>query len=237
METDPDRRHPVPAVSKILCSNNVRGLAGNLTDLTVASSHCDIPLCSETLVSDMLHVSELLAPGFGRPVWLCGGKMSRARGKAAYLRDGYTIFRQHKFKCGCCEMLVFTVCGSRQNLYVFSLYRNPDLNDWIFYCLLASMAAVQAEDIRASFLFVGDSNGHHQERLSSTTTNRHGVAAFDFATVCGCDQLVVGPTHTRGGTLDLLMIDAPDLVRVVVLAPIGNSDHSSLSALISMAQA
>ena len=35
---------------------------------------------------------------------------------------------------------------------------------------------------------------------------------------------VVGPTHVRGGTLDLLMTDVPDLVRVAVVAPIGNSD-------------
>ena len=69
------------------------------------------------------------------------------------------------------------------------------------------------------------------------TTNRHGVAAFEFATVSGCDQLVVGPTHARGGTLDLLMTDVPDLVWIAVVAPIGNSDHSSLSAVISMAQA
>ena len=123
--------------------------------------------------------------------------------------------------------MVLRVCGVRQNLYVNSLYRNPDLDDRIFDYLLASMAAVQAEDVRASFLFVGDLNGHHQEWLGSTTTNRHGVAAFGFATVSGCDQLVVGPTHARGGTLDLLITDVPDLVRVAVVAPIGNSDHSS----------
>ena len=58
------------------------------------------------------------------------------------------------------------------------------------------MAAVQAEDVRALFLFVGDLNGHHQEWLGSTTTNSHGVVAFDFATVSDCYQLVVGPpTH------------------------------------------
>ena len=68
-------------------------------------------------------------------------------------------------------MLLFRVCGVRQNLYVYSPYRNPDLDDWIFDCLLPSMAAVQAEDVRASFLFVGDLNGHHQEWLGSTTTN------------------------------------------------------------------
>ena len=153
----------------------------------------------------------MLVPGFGRPVLLCLGKMPRARGMAAYVRDGYGEFRQPRFECGCCEMLVFRVCGVRQNIYVYSLYRNPDLDDRIFDCLLASMAAVQAEGARASFLFVGDLNGHHQECLGSTTTNRYGVAAFDFATVSGCDQLVVGQTHARGGTLDLLMTDVPDL--------------------------
>ena len=74
------------------------------------------------------------------------------------------------------------------------------------------MAAVQAEDVRASFLLLSDLNNHHVEWLGSTTTNPHGVAAFDFATVSGCDQLVVGQTHAHGGTLDLLMTDVPDLL-------------------------
>ena len=53
------------------------------------------------------------------------------------------------------------------------------------------------------------------------TTNRHGVAAFDFATVSGCGQLVVGPTHANDGTLDLLMIIVPDLVQVAVVVQLG----------------
>ena len=44
----------------------------------------------------MCHMSEVLVPGFGRPV-LCRGKMPRARGMAAYVRDGYGAFRQPKF--------------------------------------------------------------------------------------------------------------------------------------------
>ena len=42
---------------------------------------------------------------------------------------------------------------------------------------------------------------------------------------------------SKADALDLLMTDVPDLVRVAVVAPIGNSDHFSLSAVISMAQA
>ena len=33
------------------------------------------------------------------------------------------------------------------------------------------------------------------------------------------------------------MTDVPDLVRVAIVTPLGSSDHSSLSAAISMAQA
>ena len=106
VETNPALRRPVPTVCRLLCSN-VRGLAGNLSDLTEASSRYDILLCSETLVSDMRHVSELLVPGFGRPVLLCRGRMPRARGMEGYVRGGYGPFRQPKFECGCCAMLVF----------------------------------------------------------------------------------------------------------------------------------
>ena len=84
MERNPSSRRSVPDVCRILCSN-VRGLAGNNSDLTVASSQYDILLCSETLVSDMLQVSEMLVPGFGHPVFLCRGKMPRTRWMAAYV--------------------------------------------------------------------------------------------------------------------------------------------------------
>ena len=82
VETNPGPRRPVNAVCRILGSNE-RGMAGNLSDLTVASSQYDIMLCSETLVSDMRHMFKVLVPGFCRPLMLCWGKMPRAREMAA----------------------------------------------------------------------------------------------------------------------------------------------------------
>ena len=79
--TNPGPQHPVPDICGILCSN-VRGLAGNLSDLTVALSRYDILLCSETLVSDMWH-------NMWHPVLLCRSRVPLAQGKAAYVRDGY----------------------------------------------------------------------------------------------------------------------------------------------------
>ena len=48
--------------------------------------------------------------------------------------------------------------------------------------------------------------------FSSMTKNRYGVADFDVAIVSSCDQQVVGPTHARGGALDLMMTDVHDLI-------------------------
>ena len=142
VETNPGPQHPVPEACRILCSN-VWGLSKNLSDVTVASSQYDLLLCSETLVSKRRHISELLVPGFGRPVLLCRDGMPRVSGMAAYVRDEYGACCQSKFDC-----------VARQNFYVFSLYRNPDLDDRIYDCLLTAMAAVQAADARAAFLFV-----------------------------------------------------------------------------------
>ena len=130
VETNPRYGILFRLAAEYSCSN-VRGVSRNLSDLAVSSSQYDILLCSETLVSHLCHVSELLVPGFGRPVFLCRGKLPRARGMAAYVGDGYGAFRQPKFKCGCCEMLVVRVCGLRQNFYVYRLYCNPDQDDCI----------------------------------------------------------------------------------------------------------
>ena len=48
---------------------------------------------------------------------------------------------------------------------------------------------------------------------------------------------MIGPTHAHGGTLDLLMTEVRDLVRVAVVAPLGRSYHSSLSIAISISPA
>ena len=129
VETNP----AVPAVCRILCSY-VRGLAGNFSDPTVASSQHDILFCSETLVSDMRHVSELLVP-VSVALSRCVG--ARCLGPVGW-RHTYEMVTEHfanPNECGCCKMLMFGVCGVRQNLYVYSLYRNPEKNDRIFDCL------------------------------------------------------------------------------------------------------
>ena len=58
------------------------------------------------------------------------------------------------------------------------------------------MAAVQAADARASFLFVGDLNGHHQEWLGSTQLKIKAVATVDCGSIICCD---IGAVRQRNG--------------------------------------
>ena len=69
---------------------NVRGLHANLMDLTAVSRHFDILFCSETLVSEMRHVSEVLIPGFKKPILLRRKAIHRAQGMAAYIRNDFS---------------------------------------------------------------------------------------------------------------------------------------------------
>ena len=73
--------------------------------------------------------------------------------------------------------MVVRIPNSSYNFYVFGVYRNPDLWDKIFDCLLTAMAKVQSVNRKASFLCVSDVNAHHEEWFGSSTMNPHGKAA------------------------------------------------------------
>ena len=65
--------------------------------------------------------------------------------------------------------LRMVVCGVRLYLYFISVNRNSGLDGRIFYCFITSMAAVQADDVRSSLMFMSDLNGNRQEGLGSKT--------------------------------------------------------------------
>ena len=72
---------------------------------------------------------------------------------AEYIRIGCSASHKASFECGCHETQIMKVCGKHNNFYLFSVYGNPDADDGIFDCLLVSMAAVQENDRKASFVF------------------------------------------------------------------------------------
>ena len=113
VETNPGQRRPVSDVCRILC-NNMLGLAR-------ASSQYEILLCSETLVFDMRHVSELLVNGFGRLFFLCRARCLVPEGWLHTFEMVTEYFANPNLSMVVCEMFVLGICGVRQNLCVQSL--------------------------------------------------------------------------------------------------------------------
>ena len=98
------------------------------------------------------------------------------------------------------------------------------------------MAPVQQVDDKAVFVFVGDANAHHSEWMESVSpTDRHGRELLIFA-MSGCEQLVCCPTHIAGNRLDLVMINVPNIVDVVVGTTLGTSDHCFVSCVLRVEQ-
>ena len=234
VESNPGPRRQLPKSCRVLYSN-IRGLYKNLNDLTLAAANHDVVLCSETLVSNLRHISELIIPDFDKPFLIRRDSFPNARGMALYIRSGYSAQHLTRFVCQCHEMQLVKISSKYNNHYVFSLYRNPTANNNLYDCLLTAMASIQAADVKASFIFAGDLNAHHQEWLNSVSpTNRNGLAALDFSNLSGCEQLIRGPTHNSGNCLDLILTDVPGVVEASVLAPIGTSDHNSISCKICL---
>ena len=77
--TNPFPRLPVPAVHTVVYSAVMCKVCKEpYSDLAAASSQYDLLLCSETFVSDMRYMSELLVPGFSPPFLLCRGQLRGA---------------------------------------------------------------------------------------------------------------------------------------------------------------
>ena len=52
------------------CVRQYPGQDKNLSDLSLITRGGDVVFCSEMLVSSKRHISELMVPGFGRPIQL-----------------------------------------------------------------------------------------------------------------------------------------------------------------------
>ena len=151
METNTGLGRPVPTVCRLLCSN-VQSLAGNLSDLTVASSRYDLYCCA------LRHWSQICVTC--RSCWFpdlsalsCCAEAG-CLGPEGWLRT-YEMDMDNFVSTSMSVVVVkwsFLGFVVRDKTYVISLYRNPELDDRILDCLLTSMTAVQAEDDRASFL-------------------------------------------------------------------------------------
>ena len=126
--------------------------------------------------------------------------------------------------CTCHEFQVIKAYSLPNNSYIFSLHRNPDLDDSIYNCVLSSINDIQELNRKSSFIFAGDLNAHHQECFKSMSpTDRYGITAFNFTNLSGCTQLFKELTHKLDKFLNLLLTDVPGEVHPLIDPPLGNS--------------
>ena len=217
--------------SKILYSN-IRGLSKNRKKLgdVANSEHCDVLLCSETMVNGPNPIiAKYYIKGYKKAILRESNtvKNPRARGMVLYIKkDSENISSLPIYECECHETLVVKVSSSR-NFYILASYRNPNLDDSIYSCLLLMKSEIQRDDPNGYFIFVGDYNAHHREWLNSVSpTDSHGKAALNFEKASGCNQIINEPTHLSGNCLDLLYTNA--IVTCNVSNSIGSSDHNAI---------
>ena len=84
---------------------------------------------SETLVSSCRYVSYVLLLGY------------------------FATIRKDNV-CNCDEIHLVWVCSRLNNLYVFSLYCSPDLDNLLYDCLLSSISNIQQEDSKTDLFLL-----------------------------------------------------------------------------------
>ena len=172
---------------------------GNRDELAIAVTKFDVDACAEAEITGRRDVSELFLPGFKAPTLLLRGACLNGLVMALFVRSGLSISRQEGFESSCCQFMVAKIPCQRLNCYLFVVYRSRSTDDRVFDCLCEAMGCIQSVYPKSVFCLVGDFNCYHSQWIGSLITDAHGVAAFDFATVADCSQLVNEPSHRAGG--------------------------------------
>ena len=121
-------------------------------------------------------------------------------------------------------------------MYLF-LYRNTDLDYIVYECHINTTAAFQESHQIASFVVVGDLNTHYRDWLNSfSSIDHHCIDVLDFATISGCEKLILGTTHISGNCLDLFLTNSPWVTTAIIGPPIGASVHCFVSIIIKVEQ-
>ena len=161
--------------------------------------------CSKTLVSDMRRVLELLVPIFFAESWcLFAHMMPRARG----MDTEHEMDKEHfanpnlRVVVAKCVVLGFVVWDSTSMSSLFTTAPTKMTDVWLFTSINGCRAGWGCVCL---FPVCGWFEWPSSGVICSTTTNRHGVEAFVFTTVSGCNQLVVGRIYARSGTIKILV--------------------------------
>ena len=191
-------------------------------------------IATETHIDDTTPDSEISIPGYQLPI-----RCDRNRyggGIAVWAKTGADTIRLEDAEPSDLEVIWLSVKVCKGRMLMGAVYRPGSLpgSDVKMIRHLEDQTSVLQQRIDARrTVILGDFNVHHTEWLSCTSpTDTAGKAAKSFALTHGLVQIV--KEATRGNNcLDLILTDAPlDLCTATVTAPIGSTDHYTVTALI-----
>ena len=210
---------------------NIRGLQGNLNDLscTLSDTTMDIVILTETWCNEAISSAILQIPGYYIDDNLrkdrtdtmngCGG------GIIVYVRNGLTIlssdissdFNQY------CNFDVLTEDSNSDPINITAVYRSPNstLTNTEKLCNIVS-------DMKNNSILIGDINlpKIDWENCTADSKGRNFLEATQTNFV---SQMIDFPTHNKGNILDLLLTKKPEKIASITdIGPIGNSDHTSI---------
>ena len=169
---------------------------------------------------------------------------SPRRGLALYIRSDVAYQCQQQYNMSDPEFSAFWVKLKIQTRIVHFcfIYRSPNTSrDHTLSGLesiSSSISSILAHHPQSEIVVAGDFNVHNTEWLVfSNHTSPEGLDVELFSNFNNLTELVESPTHfpcVAGqaiNLLDLFLTSHPEQYEVKVIAPLGNSDHCTISAI------
>ena len=152
-------------------------------------------------------------------------------GVCLFYRSSFTVRQLQLPHYRSSEIMAVSIHESGINLVIVVIYRpGSQQADTTFFEDFSDLGERVAA-MSAPVIMLGDINIHIDDASLSSTSN-----FMDIVTSCGMQQLVTGPTHRAGHTLDVVIVHNTTSATVVIEPPV-ISDHSVITVTVDVVSA
>ncbi len=209
---------------------NIRGLWANLLPLKASLDNSIDVLClSETFLSSSRSDNDILIPGYQRPIR--NDRPTFGGGSVVYVSNDLHAKRNRLFESKDIEIIALELSTGRNRILLFVAYRSPsDPIDYDFWNCLQTCIDEGRNAHFSNIFLTGD--------LNADPRTPNGGYLKHFSQSNGFTIHINEPTRIiddQESCLDQIITNLPNFIENArVLAPIGTSDHSPVTCLLSI---
>jgi len=216
---------------------NIQGLSSNYNyvELHLNQHNPAIFACNETQVSDV--------DAFSINGYSLVSMSILKKGLAIYIRSdiAYSTIPSFHNSNPMFQYMCLKICAGTQQLFLIFVYISPSISYQDHVVCLEDLSERMNSLIvafpKSEIILAGDFNAHNMSWLKfSSGDTEKGLELEFFASNFNLTQLVSEPTriphadNQNRNLLDLFLTTCPEKYNVVVLAPLGSSDHCVVTA-------